>query len=116
MTIIRELHTRLSRLTWREKVRNVGNDHRSPIPSAGHYERRLFKNLVIAVHCMAALPTTKMAHQHGASREEIAETVALARWAAVYGGGALRAYDQFVGKSYNTKRRASGAADGTQGR
>ena len=43
MTIIRELHTRLSRLTWREKVRNVGNDHRSPIPSAGHYERRLFK-------------------------------------------------------------------------
>src|SRR5258707_13304054 len=43
MTIIRELHTRLSRLTWREKVRNVGNDDRSPIPSAGHYERRLFK-------------------------------------------------------------------------
>jgi hypothetical protein len=27
MTIIRELHTRLSRLTWREKVQNVGNDH-----------------------------------------------------------------------------------------
>jgi alkylhydroperoxidase/carboxymuconolactone decarboxylase family protein YurZ len=43
-----------------------------------------------------------MAHQHGATREEVAETVALAVYmgggpAAVYGGGALRAYDQFAG-------------------
>ena len=32
---------------------------------------------------MAALPTTAMAHQHGASQEEIAETVALAVYMAV---------------------------------
>jgi len=43
-----------------------------------------------------------MAHQHGASRAEVAETVALAVYmgggpAAVYGGDALRAYDQFAG-------------------
>jgi AhpD family alkylhydroperoxidase len=55
----------------------------------------------IAVHCDGCVAYhTKMAHQHGASREEIAETVALAVYmgggpAAVYGGDALRAYDQF---------------------
>jgi len=43
-----------------------------------------------------------MAHQHGASREEVAETVELAIYmgggpAAVYAGDALRAYDQFAG-------------------
>ena len=43
---------------------------------------------------------TKMAHQHGASRDEVAETVAVAVYmdggpAAVYGADALRAYDQF---------------------
>ncbi|ODT87378.1 carboxymuconolactone decarboxylase family protein [Phenylobacterium sp. SCN 70-31] len=43
---------------------------------------------------------TKMAHQHGATREEVAETAALAIYmgggpAAVYGADALRAYDQF---------------------
>ena len=48
----------------------------------------------------AHLALMKMAHQHGATREEIAETVALAVYmgggpAAVYGGDALRAYDQF---------------------
>jgi alkylhydroperoxidase/carboxymuconolactone decarboxylase family protein YurZ len=42
-----------------------------------------------------------MAHQHGASREEIAETVALAIYmgggpAAVFGADALRAYEQFA--------------------
>lgn len=57
----------------------------------------------IAVHCDGCVAYhTKMAHQHGASREEIAETVALAVYmgggpAAVYGGDALRAYDQFGG-------------------
>ena len=57
----------------------------------------------IAVHCDGCVAyRTKMAHQHGATREEVAETVALAAtWvvdaAAVYGGGALRAYDQFAG-------------------
>ena len=51
----------------------------------------------IAVHCDGCVAYhTKMAHQHGASREEVAETVALAVYmgggpAAVYGGDALRA-------------------------
>jgi AhpD family alkylhydroperoxidase len=57
----------------------------------------------IAVHCDGCVAYhTKMAHQYGASRDEIAETVALAVYmgggpAAVYGGDALRAYDQFSG-------------------
>jgi alkylhydroperoxidase/carboxymuconolactone decarboxylase family protein YurZ len=43
-----------------------------------------------------------MAHQHGATREEVAETAVLAVYmgggpAAVYGADALRAYDQFAG-------------------
>ena len=55
----------------------------------------------IAVHCDDCVAYhTKMAHQNGATREEIAETAALAIYmgggpAAVYGGDALRAYDQF---------------------
>lgn len=55
----------------------------------------------IAVHCDGCVAYhTKMAHQHGASRTEVAETVALAIYmgggpAAVYGADALRAYDQF---------------------
>jgi AhpD family alkylhydroperoxidase len=55
----------------------------------------------VAVHCDGCVAYhTKMAHQHGASREEVAETAALAIYmgggpAAVYGADALRAYDQF---------------------
>ncbi len=55
----------------------------------------------IAVHCDGCVAYhTRMAHHHGASREEVAETVALAVYmgggpAAVYGADALRAYDQF---------------------
>lgn len=55
----------------------------------------------IAVHCDGCVAFhTKMAHQHGATRNELAETVALAVYmgggpAAVYGADALRAYDQF---------------------
>jgi AhpD family alkylhydroperoxidase len=55
----------------------------------------------IAVHCDGCVAYhTKMAHQHGATRQEVAETVALAIYmgggpAAVYGGDALRAFDQF---------------------
>ena len=55
----------------------------------------------IAVHCDGCVAYhTKMAHQHGASRQEILETVALAVYmgggpAAVYGADAVRAYDQF---------------------
>lgn len=57
----------------------------------------------IAVHCDGCVAYhTKMAHHHGASRAEVAETVALALYmgggpAAVYGADALRAYDQFSG-------------------
>ena len=57
----------------------------------------------IAVHCDGCVAYhTKMAHQHGATREEVLETIALAVYmgggpAAVYGGDALRAYDQFAG-------------------
>jgi AhpD family alkylhydroperoxidase len=57
----------------------------------------------IAVHCDGCVAYhTKMAHQHGATRDEVAETVALALYmgggpAAVYGGDALQAYDQFSG-------------------
>lgn len=56
----------------------------------------------IAVHCDGCVAYhTKMARQHGATREEVAETVALAIYmgggpAAVYGGDALRAFDQFA--------------------
>lgn len=55
----------------------------------------------IAVHCDGCVTYhTKMAHQHGASRDEVAETATLAVYmgggpAAVYGADALRAYDQF---------------------
>lgn len=58
----------------------------------------------IAVHCDGCVAYhTNMAHQHGATREEVAETVALAVYmgggpAAVYGADALRAYDQFSGQ------------------
>jgi AhpD family alkylhydroperoxidase len=57
----------------------------------------------IAVHCEGCVAYhTKMAHQQGATREEVVETVALAVYmgggpAAVYGGDALKAYDQFSG-------------------
>ena len=59
----------------------------------------------IVVHCDGCVAYhTKMAHQHGATREEIRETIALAVYmgggpAAVYGADAARAYDQFSGKS-----------------
>jgi AhpD family alkylhydroperoxidase len=55
----------------------------------------------IAVHCDGCVAYhTKMAHQDGATREEVAETVALAVYmgggpAAVYGADALRAYAEF---------------------
>ncbi len=55
----------------------------------------------IAVHCDGCVAFhTKMARQHGATRDEVAETVALAVYmgggpAAVYGADALRAFDEF---------------------
>lgn len=55
----------------------------------------------IATHCDGCVAYhTKMAHKHGASRQEVMETIALAVYmgggpAAVYGADALRAYDQF---------------------
>lgn len=54
----------------------------------------------IAVHCDGCVAYhTKMAKQHGASRQEVLETVALAVYmgggpAAVYGGDAVRAFDE----------------------
>lgn len=57
----------------------------------------------IAVHCDGCVAYhTRAAHKHGATREEVAETVALALYmgggpAAVYGADALRAYDEFAG-------------------
>ncbi len=57
----------------------------------------------IAVHCDGCVAYhTKMAKQHGATREEIVETATLAVYmgggpAAVYGADALRAYDQLTG-------------------
>jgi len=59
----------------------------------------------IAVHCDGCVAYhTKMAHRHGATRDEVLETIALAVYmgggpAAVYGADAARAYDQFSGKS-----------------
>lgn len=56
----------------------------------------------IAVHCDGCVAYhTKMAHQHGATRQEFIETITLAVYmgggpAAVYGGDALRAYDEFA--------------------
>ena len=56
----------------------------------------------IAVHCDGCIAYhTKIAHQHGATRQEVAETIALAIYmgggpSAVYGGDALAAYDQFA--------------------
>jgi AhpD family alkylhydroperoxidase len=55
----------------------------------------------IAVHCDGCVAYhTRAAWKHGASRPEVAETVATAIYmgggpAAVYGADALRAYDEF---------------------
>ena len=65
----------------------------------------------IAVHCDGCVAYhTKMAHQHGATRQEVLETVALAVYmgggpAAVYGGDAVRAYDQFSGQQKSSMTR-----------
>jgi AhpD family alkylhydroperoxidase len=59
----------------------------------------------IAVHCDGCVAYhAKMAHQHGATRQEVAETVALAIYMGggptdVYGADAVRAFDQFSAKS-----------------
>jgi AhpD family alkylhydroperoxidase len=59
----------------------------------------------IVIHCDGCIAYhTKMAHQHGATKQELLETVSLAVYmgggpAAVYGADAVRAYDQFAGQS-----------------
>ena len=59
----------------------------------------------IAVHCDGCVAYhTRMAHTHGATRDEVSETVALALYmgggpAAVYGADALRAFDVFADTS-----------------
>lgn len=56
----------------------------------------------IAVHCDGCVAFhTRAARKQGATREEVAETVALALYmgggpAAVYGADALRAFDEFA--------------------
>jgi len=56
----------------------------------------------IAIHCDGCVAFhAKAAHRHGASRQEVVETIALAIYmgggpAAVYGGDALAAYDEFA--------------------
>ena len=56
----------------------------------------------IAIQCDGCVAIhTKLARKHGASREELAETIAMAIYmgggpASVYGAEALRAYDQFA--------------------
>ena len=58
----------------------------------------------IAVHCDGCVAYhMKMAHQHGATRAEVLETIGLAIYmgggpASVYGADALRAYEQFAGQ------------------
>jgi AhpD family alkylhydroperoxidase len=57
----------------------------------------------IAVRCEGCVAFhTKMAHRHGATRQEMLETVALSVYmgggpSSVYGADAVRAYDQFSG-------------------
>jgi AhpD family alkylhydroperoxidase len=57
----------------------------------------------IAVLCDGCIAFhTKMAHRHGATREETLETASLAIYlgggpSSVYGADAVRAYDQFSG-------------------
>jgi AhpD family alkylhydroperoxidase len=56
----------------------------------------------IVVHCDRCVAYhTKMAHQHGATGDELVETVAVMGGgpAAVYDADAVRAYDAFSGKS-----------------
>lgn len=59
--------------------------------------------IAVAIQCDGCVAIhTKLAHKHGASRQELAETIALAIYmgggpASVYGAEALRAYDQFNG-------------------
>ena len=55
----------------------------------------------IAIQCEGCIDIhTKLAHRHGASRQQLAETIALAIYmgggpASVYGAKALQAYDEF---------------------
>jgi AhpD family alkylhydroperoxidase len=57
----------------------------------------------IAIQCEGCIDIhTKLAHRHGATRQQMAETIALAIYmgggpASVYGAKALRAYDEFNG-------------------
>ncbi len=57
----------------------------------------------IATHCSGCVAYhTRAAHKQGATREEVAETVALALYmgggpAAVYGADALRAFNEYSG-------------------
>jgi AhpD family alkylhydroperoxidase len=68
----------------------------------------------IAVHCEGCVAYhTRAAFKHGATRQELAETVALAVYmgggpAAVFGGDAMRAYDEFARRAGNASADATG--------
>ncbi len=65
----------------------------------------------IAVHCDGCVAYhTKMSHQHGATKQEVLETVALAIYmgggpAVVYGADALRAQEQFAAQGAKSQSR-----------
>lgn len=67
----------------------------------------------IAVHCEGCVAThTRAALKTGATREEVAETVALAVYmggapAIVYGGDALRAFDEYTAAATQGDRTAT---------
>ena len=68
----------------------------------------------IAVHCEGCVAYhARAAFKHGATRQELAETVALAVYmgggpAAVFGGDAMRAYDEFARGAGDASADATG--------
>jgi AhpD family alkylhydroperoxidase len=68
----------------------------------------------IAVHCEGCVAYhARAAFKHGATRQELAETVALAVYmgggpAAVFGGDAMRAYDEFARGAVTASADATG--------
>ena len=65
----------------------------------------------ISIQCEGCIDIhTKLAHRHGASRQQLAETIALAIYmgggpASVYGAKALRAYDEFSGAEVDLEKQ-----------
>ena len=68
----------------------------------------------VAVHCEGCVAChARAAFKHGATRQELAETVALSVYmgggpAAVFGGDAMRAYDEFATAADSASADAAG--------